>query len=428
MNSSSPFAGKHLLLIGTGGVKRRRVMEALCALGLGRITCLNDVVNWADAHVDDWILADPTRPSPSTAELVRSRIGRPDAVFTYDDYSVLLTAHLARAFDRPGLAPEAAERAKDKDVFRRVCRDHDLPAPRSWRLDPARPAFDLSALPFPVVVKPTHGAGSVLVRRVDDADALARTLTNHAQALASEPAAALWPDRSVVIEEYIAGEEVDVDLLVQEGALRYAAVSDNDPPIEPYFMEVAGRIPSSLDPAAQSALIDTAHRVLLALGVDDGCVHFEARWTERGAVPIEANLRLGGAEVYSFQRGAYGVDLVEQAVRIALGAPVTATAPIRPLRHLRSAALNPDRSGVLRRLEAEPWVLAHPDLVELCLFRAAGDRVRVPPLGFDYVGWIVAAGAGPEQADARLAELFRGVHVDVDPIPLSDEKPGEKPR
>lgn len=427
MSSLDPFSGRHLLLVGTGGVKRRRVLASLRALGLRRVTCLNDAVNWAEPYVDDWILADPVRPLDSTVALVHERIGRPDAVYTYDDYSVILAAHLASAFGLPGADVHAVASAKDKDAFRRVCRARALAAPRSWRVDPAAPGPVPPDFAFPAVVKPTHGAGSVLVRRVEDAGALARTLTDHAAALASEPAAALWPDRSVLIEEYVAGDEVDVDVLLQDGELRYAAVSDNRPPIEPYFLELGGRLPSALPESAQRELIDVAHRALLALGVRDGCVHFEARWTKRGAVPIEANLRLGGAEIYAFHLSAYGVDLVEQAVRIALGAPVTVHMPSEPLAYVASTAFIPSRSGRIRRIAPEPWVEAHPALAELCLFRSAGDTVRIPPEGFDYVGWMVARARSADAAEARLEELAAGVHVEIESDPPSNDHSGEQP-
>lgn len=413
----SPFAGKHLLLVGTGGVKRRRVLAALRSLGLGRITCLHDEVNWARPLVDDWIVADSVRPSPATTALVRERIGAPDAVLTYDDYSVVVAAHLAGDLGLVGMPPVAVERAKNKAAFRKICRDHGLPAARSVRVDPAEPRLDdtlpRAAIELPVVVKPTHGSGSVLVRRADTRIELERTLASHAIALQGEPAAALWPDRSVVIEEYLAGAEVDIDMLVQRGELRYAAVTDNFAPIEPYFMELGGEIPSTLPEAAQRELVDVALQTVRALGAVNGCFHFEARWTARGAVPIEANLRLGGAEVYEFNRSGYGVDLVEGAVRIALGMDVPTTSTARPKAYLRSTALNPERSGVIAAIDVEPGVWTDPGLGELVLFREVGTNVRVPPEGFDYIGWMVARGSTRDEAASNLARLRSAVRFEI---------------
>ena len=59
----------------------------------------------------------------------------------------------------------------------------------------------------------------------------------------------------------------------------------------------------------QSELIAVAALTLHALGTHNLCAHFEARFTSRGRVPIEANLRIGGAEVFDLHRMAYGVNL-----------------------------------------------------------------------------------------------------------------------
>lgn len=416
--TASDFSGKRLLLVGTGGVKRKAVLERVRALGLARITCLHDAVNWAAPYVDDWIEADSVRWSPSTATRVREAIGRPDAVWTYDDYSVVVAAELAAAFELPGMDPRAAMRAKDKQAFRAVCSAAGIRTPRFVRLKPRAPDADAlvaAALSYPVVVKPVHGAGSVLVRKVAGEMELAWTLAEYADALESEPVAALWPNRDVLVEEYVPGSEVDVDMLLQDGALRYAKVSDNFAPVEPFFLEVGGQIPSSLPDPAIGELVDVARRTLNALGVRDGCIHFEARWTEHGAVPIEANLRLGGAEVFAFHRGAYGVDLVEQAVRIALGAAVPDLRPATARRHLVSAAFIPPCSGLLRRIETAPRIEAEAGFEELVLFRSAGEEVLVPPDGFDYVGWVVAGGATREEARRRLAAIREKTVVEVSP-------------
>ncbi len=177
--SGEAFAGKHLLLIGTGGVKRRRVIEALRALGLARITCLHDAPNWAAPFVDDWIEADPVTWDPGTTAVVRRRIGIPDGVLTYDDYSVVVAAQLAHELELPGLTPHAAASSKDKVRFRRACVEHGVPAPRFARIDPRADLDEPLAgagVAFPVVTKPAHGAGSVLVRRASDRAELRRNL------------------------------------------------------------------------------------------------------------------------------------------------------------------------------------------------------------------------------------------------------------
>ena len=66
-------------------------------------------------------------------------------------------------------------------------------------------------------------------------------------------------------------------------------------------------------PPGDVRLVAMAEEMLERFGVEDGCIHFEAKYSSRGPVPIEINQRMGGDEVYDFIRIAWGVDLVENA-------------------------------------------------------------------------------------------------------------------
>ncbi len=415
------FSAKSLLLIGTGGVKRRAVFESMRRLGLGRITCVNEAPNWASPFVDAWIDADPVRPSGGALHAVAQHVAsgaRVDGVVTFDDYSVVLTAHLVEALGMIGTRPHAVSLTKHKASFRDFCRARGLPAPNACTL---RPSSDIdneltrAGVRFPVVVKPVEGAGSFFVRKVADRATLASVVEQQTRAIARADVAKLWTDRALLVEEYIDGSEVDIDMLVQGGRVVYAAVTDNFATTEPYFMEVGGQIPSTLPDDAQRALVENATSVLEALGVTDACVHFESKWTALGPVPIEVNLRIGGAEVHQFSRVAWGVDLVEGAVRIALGLPLRQTRVDRPTT-LASINFIPTREGVLRSIDVEPGVHRSPWLQELVLFREPGERVELPPTGYDYLGWMIASGATACEARAHLDELARGVRFTIDSV------------
>ncbi len=414
------FGDKALLLVGTGGVKRRAVFEKLRQLGLRRIVCLNDGPNWAAQYVDAWIEADPVRVSGDALDAVNRHMavhGRFDGVMTVDDYSVVLTSHIVEALGALGPRLVTASLTKNKGAFRAFCGARNLPAPNACTLTPGSDVdaeLARGGVTFPVVVKPVEGAGSFFVRSVKDRAGLSEVLAGHTRAMDSAEIARLWSDRSLLVEEYLDGAEVDIDMLVQHGRVVYAAVTDNFPPRQPYFMEVGGQIPSALPEGAQRALVENAMTVLDALGVSDACVHFESKWTARGAVPIEVNLRIGGAEVYQFNRIAWGVDLVEEAVRIALGMAVrlARTSHATPL---ASVNFIPEREGILRAASVDPAVRASSWLRELVLFREPGDRLDLPPRGFDYLGWLIASGDTREEARKHLGELVRGVHFTIDP-------------
>ena len=66
-------------------------------------------------------------------------------------------------------------------------------------------------------------------------------------------------------------------------------------------------------------LVTMAEETLERLGVEDACIHFEARYGSRGPLPIKISLRMGGDEVCDFVKTAWGVDLIENAAHIAPG-------------------------------------------------------------------------------------------------------------
>lgn len=422
------YAEKSLLLVGTGGSKRRAVLERLRSLGLRKVVCLNHERNWADPYVDDWILADAVHPGAGGEQALDRYLAlhsdlRLDGIMTYDEYSVVLASHLARRSGRIGLAPSVAETVKNKYAFRRACLDRGLPAP-AVSLAPLGGSLDASGalgLRFPVVMKPVEGASSVFVRKADNAAELRAAVASYEASVRDTALAQQWRDRSLLVEEYLEGDEVDIDMLVQGGEVKYLAITDNFPSVEPHFLENGGQIPSALPTCAQQALGSMANDVVRALSVSDACVHFEAKMTATGPVPIEVNLRLGGAEVYTFNKEAWGVDLLEGAVRIALGLAVPRVGTGAPLRYLVSAPFNPPRAGVIRAIRLEPWVEASPDLAELVMFKRPGERIEVPPRGYEYSGWIVAHGGTREEAHANVARLGAGVHVEI------EEDPGDRP-
>jgi len=125
-----------------------------------------------------------------------------------------------------GAGVAASAIAMDKALFKLIARHHGLPVadavlvtPASWETDGAALRAAVDALGYPVFVKPARLGSSVGISRVADADDL-----DDAVALA------LTFDAKVLIEQAIAGREVEVGILDDgepivspPGQIRYAA-------------------------------------------------------------------------------------------------------------------------------------------------------------------------------------------------------------
>ena len=42
---------------------------------------------------------------------------------------------------------------------------------------------------------------------------------------------------NLIVEEFFEGHEIDMDILIQDNVMKFMAISDNLPPLEPWFYE-----------------------------------------------------------------------------------------------------------------------------------------------------------------------------------------------
>ena len=169
---------------------------------------------------------------------------------------------------------------------------------------------------FPAVLKPTGGAASIGVLRVDDAaqllagfrrvrSELSRCVANSSGVLVQIAAGEPVPDGcravdcALMLEEYLDGTEIDCDVVLDEGVPVYSRITDNWPTYEPWFNETGDNCPSLLPPAAQAEMVTLCTGTLAALGFTTGVFHVEGKVTARGPRLIEVNARMGGGQARS---------------------------------------------------------------------------------------------------------------------------------
>lgn len=149
--------------------------------------------------------------------------------------------------------------------------------------------------------------------------------------------AAAWMDLSIMMEEYLDGDEVDVDLVFSRYQPVYGSITDNWPTVEPYFNETGSNCPSMLSRAKQMEIMDLGVKAVQCMNFESGVFHVELKFTGRGARLIEVNARMGGGPVRDTNLLVWGVDLVEQQLLSACGIrcrPAIASKPINELAEL----------------------------------------------------------------------------------------------
>ena len=138
-----------------------------------------------------------------------------------------------------------------------------------------------TALTYPLVVKPTLGWGSECVTKVTSQVELFSAVSKASARHASSP----QQSRTVAIEPYIDGPEVDANFVLLNGEVLFFEVIDDFPCTgdsdsasgTSNFLETQMVMPSKLPASELAILRSSIHQSILRQGFVTGCFHCEAR-------------------------------------------------------------------------------------------------------------------------------------------------------
>ncbi|HEX5924959.1 MAG TPA: biotin carboxylase N-terminal domain-containing protein [Baekduia sp.] len=385
------------VLIANRGEIAIRVARTVHGLGLASVGVVTDAdAGAAHADVSDMVVSIDSYLDASevlrAARLSGARSVHPGYGFLSEN------AAFARAVVEAGLAwigppPEAIELMGDKGAAKDAAASAGVPVV---------PAGEDGG--FPVVVKAVAGGGGKGMRVVRAADEL-----KDATAAAQREALAAFGDDRVIVERYLERpRHIEIQVLADaHGACVH--LGERECSLQRRHQKVVEEAPSPVvDAALRARMGEAAVALARACGyVGVGTVEFIAAGDDPSEFAfLEMNTRL--QVEHPVTELVYGVDLVEQQLRVAAGEPLA----------LEQRSLQPDGHAVEARLYAEDpaagflpavgtvWVYREPD----------GPGVRVDSgiragsvIGTSYDPMLAKVIAhGPDRATA-LARLDRAL-------------------
>ncbi len=414
--ASAELKGKTLLLISSPSPTKRFIFQRLKALGV-RLVLVSSESSWASRYAEEFLAADILRQEEALARveafLKETRI---DGALTFWENAVPLCAALCERFAWPGHSPQAATNARNKILTRRALEAAGLARYSTpWAEIQNNNALEREAkrIGLPLVLKPAWGEQSQFVVRTDSLEE-AKNAYQYIKANMTPVFDPIYAHGTEIIAEgYLGGAEVDVDVLLQDGEIRFHAFTDNFPTKEPFFVEAGDAMPSRHEDSDLEEVLRMARAVIPALGLRNGALHLEAKIDAGGARLIEINARMGGDYLCDWIKNVWGVDMVEEAARIAAALPCRPLRLREPRAHLVGRYLVAPYSGVVAGLSG-PTEKPEPAKVhDITLLKEPGDPVLVPPEGFEAIGWVVGRGGTYAEAEENLDEALRGITVNI---------------
>jgi biotin carboxylase len=322
-------------------------------------------------------------------------------------------AAVAEALGLPGIGTETAHRMTHKLAMRRTLSHARVPQPPFATLRSIEEAAAaLAESGVPAVLKPVDSGGQRAVFRVESAEDLERNL---AEALAESPT------HEAMVEAFVEGIEMNGIVIARRGEASLLTLSDRlRPPGIGFGVGWMHVYPPSI-PADQLA---RAERIAVdsvrALGLRDGIAFPQLIASPDGGVTVvEVAARIPGGQMADLVRHAVGVDLVEIALRQALGEDVKDELALprfsQPLAiRFFTAKPGPLPTGRVLAIGSLEPVLAAEGIVQADTYLEVGETIRPVRRDGDRRGYVIAVGDTPDDAVRRADDAAALLTVEVE--------------
>ncbi len=399
-----------VLFVGAGRHQRRAIRRAR-ELGLRTIAVDRNADALGLGEADTAEVVDFTDVAAVTDVGRRHAV---DGVLTVSaDRAVPVVATVAQALGLPGIGTETAHLMTHKVAMRTRLAEAGVPQPRYAAARSLHEAYAaVEAVGFPAVLKPADSGGQRGVFQIGSIGELEAHLHT---ALGESPTG------EAIIESYHEGLELNGLAIARGGRVTPLTLSDRlRPPGIGFGVGWIHVYPSRLfsDPLAEAeqAAVSTVH----ALGLKDG-IAFPQLIVGEDDRPymVECAARIPGGQMADLATHAVGVDLVEIALRQALGleVPDDLVTPRfqKPLAiRFLTAQPGPLPTGRVRRVGPLDKVLAFPGVVQADVFLQEGETIRPVRLDGDRRGYVIAIGDTNVEALERAEAAATLLDVEVE--------------
>jgi biotin carboxylase len=399
-----------VLFVGAGRHQRRAILQARerrlrvvavdrnpDAVGL-RVADEPEVVDFADVDAVEAV----------------ARRHAVDGVLTVSaDRAVPVVAAVAERLGLPTIGTSVAHRLTHKIAMRRVLAEEGIPQPPFAAvrgLAEGRAAIESVGLP--AVLKPADSGGQRGVFRIDTPGDLESNL--HA-ALAESPG------QEAILEHFVDGTEMNGIVIARGGNARLVTLSDRlRPPGVGFGVGWIHVYPASIHSDQLDLAERTAERAVAALGLRDGIAFPQLIASPGGGVSVvEVAARIPGGQMADLVRHAVGVDLVEVALRFALGEEIPDELALprfsQPLAiRFLTASPGPLPTGRVRRIGSLEPVIASEGVVQAESYLAEGETIRPVRLDGDRRGYVIATADTSIEALERAERAAMLLEVEVE--------------
>ena len=329
---------------------------------------------------------------------------KPDGIVTLaTDLPMRGVAKVSEKLGLHCISYETALKATDKYEMIKAFKAHKVASPWFFTLDSKEELIKLEEkLHYPCVMKPTDNAGSHGV-----------VLANSFSELMSyyEYSHSFAHHGRLIVEEYLRGSEVSVEVMVVDGKVNILQITDKLTTGAPYFVEMGHSQPSRHPLEVQNAIKELTKQACMAIGIDQGPAHVEMMVTDRGPVMIELGARMGGDYIAtSLVPYSTGIDMVKATIDVALGYQPDIMPRLNCGSAIRYIAAS---EGVIKTISGVEEAKQLFGAREVIMTKSAGELSTPIHCSNDRIGSVIAQAETVEEAVRICEEAIQKIKVEI---------------
>ena len=329
---------------------------------------------------------------------------RADGIMTLaTDMPMRSVAYTCEKLGLTGITYDTAVKSTDKAEMIRAFEAAGVEHPWYYVVTNPADVFEvLHKVNYPCIAKPTDNSGSRGIMLAHNPEELLTAVAYSAKN---------GRGGAVIIEEYLQGPEVSVEIVVHRGVPHVLQITDKLTTGAPRFIEMGHAQPSSLGKEDLDKISDLACRSTQAVGLMDGPAHVEIILTAEGPKMVEMGARMGGGCITTHLVPlSTGIDMVKATIDICLGQEPDLVPTISKGAAIRFFA---PPCGIIQSIEHVDEANGLPGIKEIAFTKSVGDRSVPLSSGADRAGYVIAQMDTPSAAVDSCETALKIIHFNI---------------
>lgn len=283
------------------------------------------------------------------------------------DQVLLVVAQVSEMLGLPWYIDyKTAQLVSDKKYMKKIFWENNIPTSRyveMMELD----WDEIQHLQYPLVVKPVDAYSSKGVRKALNADELAVYFAE---------ASRISRTGGVIVEEFVAGTEISVDIYVEDGVAKLLCVSNSEKiSSEDRFIIFRGRYPVAASEAVMEQIRQVAQQIADAFGLKNCPMLIQMINDGKKVSVLEFCARTGGNMKYMLIKRACGFDVIKAVIDLTLGEKPHVELSVPEAKYIVNDFIYCE-PGVYDHLEGFDELQNQGILAEYCSLRPKGMQVN----------------------------------------------------